>query len=271
VLVATPIGNLGDLSPRAAEELTQADTIACEDTRRTRALISHLGVGAGNRLLSVHDRNEAARAAEVLSRLEGGQRVVLVTDAGTPALSDPGQRLVVAAATAGHPVTVVPGPSAALAALVVSGLPTDRFCFEGFLPRKGRARSERLEALAAEPRTSVLFESPHRLAATIRELAARLGGDRRVVIGRELTKQFEEIWRGTLAEAVDHADATVAKGEHVIVLAGAPARRAPDETELERALRRLLEQGLDRRSAVAAVAASAGVPRRRVYDLATRL
>ena len=271
MLVATPIGNLADLSSRAAQELAEADTIACEDTRRTRALLSHLGVPGGSRLLSVHDRNEAARTGEVLARLRAGQRVALVTDAGTPALSDPGQRLVAAAAAAGHPVTIVPGPSAALAALVVSGLPTDRFCFEGFLPRKGRVRSERLEALARESRTSVLFESPHRLADTVGELAARLGADRRLVIARELTKQFEEIWRGTLAEAVQHVEAGTARGEHVLVLAGAPPAEVPGEAELEESLRRLLDQGLDRRSAVAAVAASAGVPRRRVYDLATRL
>ena len=271
MLVATPIGNLADLSPRAARELAEADTLACEDTRRTRALLSHLGVAAGGRLLSVHDRNEAARTAEVLARLGSGQRVALVTDAGTPALSDPGQRLVAAAAAAGHAVTIVPGPSAALAALVVSGLPTDRFCFEGFLPRKGRARAERLEALAREPRTSVLFESPRRLAETVGDLAARLGDARPLVIARELTKQFEEVWRGTLAEAVEHVEATAARGEHVLVLAGAPPEEAPGEEELEASLRRLLGQGLDRRSAVAAVAASSGVPRRRVYDLATRL
>ncbi|MDQ3898283.1 MAG: 16S rRNA (cytidine(1402)-2'-O)-methyltransferase, partial [Actinomycetota bacterium] len=159
VLVGTPIGNLGDLSPRAVEALTTADTIACEDTRRTRALLSHLGIPAGRRLLAVHDHNEAAAVGDVLARLDQGQRVVVVTDAGMPGISDPGERLVAAAAAAGHAVDVVPGPSALVAALVVSGLPTGRFVFEGFLPRKGSARAQRLAEVAADVRTTVLFEA----------------------------------------------------------------------------------------------------------------
>ena len=157
VLVGTPIGNLGDLSPRAVEALTTADTIACEDTRRTRALLSHLGVAGGRRLLAVHDHNEAAAVGDVLTRLDKGERVVVVTDAGMPGISDPGERLVAAAAAAGHRVEVVPGPSALLAALVVSGLSTSRFVFEGFLSRKGSARAQRLAELAGEARTVILF------------------------------------------------------------------------------------------------------------------
>ena len=196
VLVGTPIGNLGDLSPRAVEALTSADTIACEDTRRTRALLAHLGVPGGRRLLAVHDHNEAAAVRDVVDRLDEGERLVVVTDAGMPGISDPGERLVAAAAAAGHRVEVVPGPSALLAALVVSGLSTSRFVFEGFLPRKGSTRAQRLAELAGEARTVILFEAPHRVRQTVTDLAAAAGGLRRVVLVRELTKLHEEVWRG---------------------------------------------------------------------------
>ena len=204
VLVATPIGNLGDLAPRAVRELEVADVVACEDTRRTGRLLQHAGVRA-RKLMTVNDHTEAAAVADVLRRLEAGQRVAVVTDAGMPGISDPGERLVRAAAAAGHEVLVVPGPSAAIAALVASGLPTGRFVFEGFLPRKGSARTERVRSLATETRTVVLYEAPHRIARTLADLAAAFGGDRRVAVARELTKLHEEVWRGTLDSAVEWA------------------------------------------------------------------
>lgn len=271
VLVGTPIGNLGDMSPRAVDGLATADTIVCEDTRRSRALLSHLGVPGGRRLLAVHDHNEAASVGDVLARLDRGERVAVVTDAGMPGVSDPGERLVAAAAAAGHPVDVVPGPSALIAALVMSGLSTGRFCFEGFLPRKGGARSQRLAEVAAELRTVVLFEAPHRVRQTVSDLEAAAGGLRRVAVARELTKLHEEIWRGTLAGAVDHLAATDPRGEYVLVLDGAPPPDPPDETDVETALRDRLAAGADKKSAVANVAKALGVPKRVVYDVALRL
>ena len=271
VLVGTPIGNLGDLSPRAVEALTTADTIACEDTRRTRALLSHLGVPGGRRLLAVHDHNEAGAVGDVLTRLDNGERVVVVTDAGMPGISDPGERLVAAAAAAGHTVEVVPGPSALLAALVVSGLSTNRFVFEGFLPRKGSARSRRLAELAGEQRTVVMFEAPHRVRQTVAELAAAAGGLRRVALVRELTKLHEEVWRGTLEGALDHLSQKEPRGEYVIVLDGAPPPPPAGESDVEDALRERLDSGADKKVAIAEVASDLGVPKRLVYDIALRM
>ncbi|MEA2717172.1 MAG: rRNA (cytidine1402-2-O)-methyltransferase [Actinomycetota bacterium] len=271
VLVGTPIGNLGDLSPRAVEALRTADVIACEDTRRTRQLLTAAGVPSGGRLLAVHDHNEASQVGGLLERLERGQRVAVVTDAGMPGISDPGERLVAAAAAAGHRVEVVPGPSAAVAALVVSGLPTGRSCFEGFLPRKGADRARRLAELAAERRTTVLFESPRRVRATVADLARAVGGERRVAVARELTKRFEEVWRGTLAEAVDHLAEREPLGEYVLVVDGAPARPPATGSEVEDALRVRLAAGVPTRDAVAEVAAELEVPKRQVYDAALRL
>lgn len=271
VLVATPIGNLGDLPPRAVRELADAGTIACEDTRRTRQLLTHAGIPGGGRLISVNDHNEAAQIRTVLTRLDAGQKVAVVSDAGMPAISDPGQRLVAAVVAAGHRVEVVPGPSAALAALVVSGLPTTRFCFEGFLPRKGRARSDHLAELAAERRTMVLFEAPHRVRQTVADLAEVLGPQRLVAVARELTKAFEEVWRGALAQAVEHLDAVAPRGEYVLVVAGAPLPEAPTDDAVEDALRSRLDAGADKRSAIAEVASELGVPKRQVYEAATRL
>jgi 16S rRNA (cytidine1402-2'-O)-methyltransferase len=268
VLVGTPIGNLGDISPRAVEALATAQTIACEDTRRTRALLSHLGVPGGRRLIAVHDHNEAAAVRDVVARLDKGESVVVVTDAGMPGISDPGERLVAAAAAAGHAVEVIPGPSAVVAALVASGLPTSRFCFEGFLPRKGSARSQRLRELAGESRTTVLYEAPHRVRQTVADLAAAAGGLRRVALARELTKLHEEVWRGTLAGAVDHLSAKEPRGEYVIVLDGAPPPEPAGETDVEAALRARLDAGSDKRSAIAEVAATLGVPKRVVYHVA---
>ncbi|MGA2837144.1 MAG: 16S rRNA (cytidine(1402)-2'-O)-methyltransferase [Acidimicrobiales bacterium] len=271
VVVGTPIGNLDDLSPRAVDALASADVIYCEDTRHSRKLLSHAGI-SGVPLRSLHEYNEVDRADEVVAAVAAGRTAALVSDAGMPAVSDPGARVVAAVAGAGLAVTVVPGPSAVLAALVGSGLPTDRFCFEGFLPRSGRERAERLAAVAVEPRTSVLFEAPVRTAATLRDLAAACGGDRPVAVARELTKLHEEIWRGTLASAVEWAGEGV-RGEVVLVLGGAPepAERAVDDGVLSRAVAERLAAGARTRGAVDATAAEYGVPRRRVYDLALRV
>lgn len=267
VLVATPIGNLGDLSPRAAAELARADVVCCEDTRRTGRLLQHAGVTA-RRLLTVNDHTEAARIREVLVLLARGERVAVVTDAGTPGISDPGERLVRAVSEAGFAVEVVPGPSALVAGLVASGLPTGRFVFEGFLPRKGSNRAERLDALVGEARTIVIYEAPHRVARTLADLAGALGGSRRVAVGRELTKLHEEVWRGTLDEAVAWAGVQP-RGELVLVVDGAPPTEA-DEADLQEAVRKLLALGAPVREAAQEVAHRFGVPKRRVYELALK-
>lgn len=272
VVIGTPIGNLADLAPRASEALAGADVVACEDTRRTRALLSAAGIPlTGRRLLAVHEHNEAERAGHIVGLVGGGQRVALVTDAGMPAISDPGERVVAAVAAAGLPVEVVPGPSALLAALVASGLPSARFVFEGFLPRKGAARRRRLEELAAERRTVVLYEAPHRVAAALGDLLAACGPGRPVAVARELTKVHEEVWRGTLEEAAARLGAGPARGEFVIVLGGAPERPPPSDDEVERALGVRLGTGADRRAAVTAVALELEVPKRRVYEAVLRL
>jgi 16S rRNA (cytidine1402-2'-O)-methyltransferase len=270
VLVGTPIGNLGDLSPRAVEALAAADAVACEDTRRTGRLLQHAGVRAPA-LLVVNDHTEADQVDAIMRRLEAGQRVAVVTDGGMPGISDPGERLVRAALDAGHRVELVPGPSAAIAALVASGLPAGRFVFEGFLPRKGSGRTERLAALATEPRTVVLYEAPHRLARTLADLAAALGGERRVAVARELTKLHEELWRGTLDGAVGWVAANEPRGELALVLAGADPRAVADDDAVDDALRARLGAGDSLRDAVAAVAEGLDVPRRRAYERALRL
>ncbi len=267
VLVATPIGNLGDLAPRAVEVLANADVVYCEDTRRTRVLLTASGVSAGGRLRSLHGHNEAALVDAVLDNVEGGAVVAVVTDAGTPAISDPGARLVEAAAARGLEVTVVPGPSAALAALVVSGLATDRFCMEGFLPRKGAERRRRLAALADEERTAVVFEAPTRLAATLGDLVRALG-DRPVAVVRELTKIHEEVWRGTLAEAEARFAEAPVRGEVVVVLGGAAPAAPPTDAQVAAAVADRLAAGDGVREAADVVAAELGVPRRRAYGAA---
>ncbi len=265
MLVATPIGNLGDISARAVEELERADLVCCEDTRRTGRLLSHLAVGS--RMLRTDDHTEVRVAAEVISVLESGRRVVLVSDAGTPGVSDPGQRLVDLVIGAGHLVTVVPGPSAVLAALVASGLPTSRFVFEGFLDRRGAGRREQLADIALQPRTTIVFESPNRTAATLRDLVGVCGPGRSAVVARELTKLHEEFVRGTLSELVSWAEAGV-RGEVVIVISGAPPRTAVTDVEILDAVRAEMASGVSRRDAVAEVAAALGAARRRVYELA---
>ncbi|MGH9017506.1 MAG: 16S rRNA (cytidine(1402)-2'-O)-methyltransferase [Acidimicrobiales bacterium] len=269
--MATPIGNLGDLSPRAVDALRTADLICCEDTRRTRALLTHAGI-TGKKLLSVHARNEEHRIPSLLAAAAAGATVVVVSDAGTPAISDPGAKVVAAAVAAGVAVSTVPGPSAAVAALVVSGLPTARFCFEGFLARRGGDRRRRLEAIAVEERTTVLYEAPSRVAATLADLAAACGPQRAVVVARELTKLHEELWRGTLDEAATAFVDRAVKGEVVLVVAGSAAAAAPvDDAAVVGALRRAVEGGASWRDAAAAVAADLGVARREVYDRALAL
>jgi 16S rRNA (cytidine1402-2'-O)-methyltransferase len=270
VLVGTPIGNLADLSPRAVEALRSADAICCEDTRRTGRLLQHAGVER-RPLVVVNDHTEAAAVRGVLERLDRGERVVVVTDAGMPGIADPGERLVQAALRKGHPIEVVPGPSAAVTAIVASGLSTGRFAFEGFLPRRGSGRTERLAEVAAERRTVVLYEAPHRLARTLADLAGACGPGRRVAIGRELTKLHEETWRGTLGGAVEWAGAHPPRGELVVVLDGAPRPDPAGDEELEEAVRARLAAGDSAKDAAAQVAAVLGVPRRRAYDVAVRL
>lgn len=270
VLVATPIGNLGDVSERMVGALRDADLIAAEDTRRTRALLSHLGIPAAGRLRSMHAHNEEMVAREIVDEAERGARVVYVTDAGMPGISDPGERLVRVASGAGVPVEVVPGPNAALTALVLSGLPAERFVFEGFLPRKGRARAERLDALAAEHRTSILYESPNRVVALVGDLAAELGSDRRVTLVRELTKVHEEVWRGTVGEAVEHLAGREPRGEYVVVVEGAPPVEVP-ESDVRDAVAAALDRGATGRDAADEVATSLGVPRNLAYRIATEL
>ena len=267
ILVGTPIGNLEDLSPRAVRTLAEADVVVCEDTRRTGRLLQAAGISA-RKLLAVHDHNEEAQIAPILERLAAGQVVAVVSDAGMPGISDPGELLVRAAAAAGYEVQVVPGPVAAITGLVASGLPAGRFVFEGFLPRSGSGRTERLAALAGERRTILLYEAPHRVARTLSDLAGALGGTRRVALARELTKLHEETWRGTLDESVARCAEVEPRGEYVVVLDGADAPPDATDAELAAAVARLLADGLSTRDAAAEVAATYNVPRRRVYDLA---
>ncbi|MEM9467457.1 MAG: 16S rRNA (cytidine(1402)-2'-O)-methyltransferase [Actinomycetota bacterium] len=268
-LVATPIGNLGDLAPRAVEAFASADLVCCEDTRRTGSLLKHVGVHVAE-LRRLDDHTEFEAIPQILSRLGAGEQVVLVSDAGTPGISDPGERLVAAAIEAGFTVTTVPGPVAAVAALVASGLPSGRFVFEGFLARKGRERAAQLAAIGAESRTTVLYESPNRLGATLGALAEVCGPQRRAVVGRELTKLHEELRRGTLAELAEWAAAGV-KGEIVVVVAGADAVAEIDDEGLVARLRELLADGASRRDAIDRVTAETGTRRGRVYDLALGL
>jgi 16S rRNA (cytidine1402-2'-O)-methyltransferase len=266
VLAATPIGQPADASPRLREELAGADLIAAEDTRRLARLAGELGVQVTGRVTSYFDGNEAGRTPGLLERLRAGDRVVLVTDAGMPSVSDPGYRLVTAAVDAGVRVTAVPGPSAVLTALAVSGLPVDRFCFEGFLPRKSGERARRLESLAEEQRTLVFFEAPHRTAAALRAMAEAFGDDRAAAVCRELTKTHEEVRRGGLAELAEWAEPGV-RGEVTVVVTGAtPAATARDVVSLRTAVEAAEAAGSSRKDAIRAVAGRVGVPKRSVYD-----
>jgi 16S rRNA (cytidine1402-2'-O)-methyltransferase len=267
ILAGTPIGDVADASPRLAAVLAEADVIAAEDTRRLKRLTSELGVTPAGRVVSFFEGNERQRTGELVEALTSGQTVVVVTDAGMPSVSDPGYRLVAAAVEAGVAVTAVPGPSAVLTALAVSGLPVDRFCFEGFLPRKAGERSRVLAELSTERRTMVFFEAPHRLAASLAAIAEAFGADRRTVVCRELTKTYEEVRRGGAAELAEWAAAGV-RGEITIVVAGAqPA--AADSWTPERLAAEVAadeEAGTPRKEAIAGVARRLGVPKRTVYD-----
>ncbi|ONK13742.1 Ribosomal RNA small subunit methyltransferase I [Streptomyces sp. MP131-18] len=266
VLAGTPIGDLADAPPRLGAELLAADVVAAEDTRRLRRLAQGLGVRVAGRVVSYFEGNEAARTPELAEELAQGARVLLVTDAGMPSVSDPGYRLVAAAVAGGARVTVVPGPSAVLTALAVSGLPVDRFCFEGFLPRKAGERAARLAEAADERRTLVYFEAPHRLAASLSAMADVFGPDRRAAVCRELTKTYEEVRRGPLADLAAWADEGV-RGEITVVVEGAAPAAAPaDPAALARLVAEREAAGQHRKEAIAEVARAAGVPKREVFD-----
>ncbi|MGW6912830.1 16S rRNA (cytidine(1402)-2'-O)-methyltransferase [Kitasatospora sp. NPDC054939] len=267
VLAGTPIGDVSDAPPRLLTELSGADVIAAEDTRRLRRLTQALGVTPAGRVLSYFEGNEVGRTPELVEALLGGARVLLVTDAGMPSVSDPGYRLVAAAVEAGIKVTAVPGPSAVLTALALSGLPVDRFTFEGFLPRKTGDRARQLASIAAEPRTMVFFEAPHRIAEALAAMAVAFGAERPAAVCRELTKTYEEVKRGPIGELAAWAAEGV-KGEITVVVAGAPPA-APQEltpAELARLVAVREEAGERRKEAIAAVAAELSLPKREVFD-----
>jgi 16S rRNA (cytidine1402-2'-O)-methyltransferase len=270
VLVSTPIGNLGDLPPRAVEALRTAALICCEDTRRTGKLLQHAGI-SGVRMAVANEHTERDRVEQVLRLLEAGSDVAFVSDAGTPGISDPGERLVRAVIDHGHRVSAVPGPAALVMALVISGFDTTRFAFEGFVPRSGSDRGRRLADVAAERRTTILYEAPHRVARTVTDLATHCGRDRRIVLARELTKLHEEVWRGTLGEAAAHLAEREPRGEYVLVLEAAPADGPADDDAITSALVTAMAGGDSRKAAIATVTAALGVSKRRVFDIATSL
>lgn len=269
VLAGTPLGRPEDASPRLRDALAGADVIAAEDTRRFRRLAADLDVAVSGSLVSYYEAVERARIPGLLERMQEGQTVVLVTDAGMPSVSDPGYRLVAATADAGLPITCVPGPSAVITALALSGLPSDRFCFEGFLPRKNGERARALADLATERRTMVFFESVHRIGDALAALGRAFGPDRPAALCRELTKTYEQVIRGTLADLVTAADGGL-RGEITLVVGGAPviAQAPPDEAELAGLVQELVTAGRTRRDAVDEIAARLGLPRRAVYAAA---
>ena len=266
VLAATPIGNTGDASARLVELLATADIVAAEDTRRLHRLVQNLGVTVAGRVISYHEHNEAAKTAELLEAVKSGKTMVMVTDAGMPSVSDPGFRLVEGAVAAGLTVTAAPGPSAVLTALALSGLPTDRFCFEGFLPRKAGERASRLADLAAERRTMVFFEAPHRLEVMLRALRERFGAERRIAVCRELTKTYEEVIRGTVGELLLWAEENEVRGEIAVVLGGAPEQAPGTPEDHVAAVNLLVSQGIRLKEAVAAVAEDVRVSKRELYS-----
>jgi 16S rRNA (cytidine1402-2'-O)-methyltransferase len=270
-VIATPIGNLGDLSPRAREVLARADLIAAEDTRHTAQLLA--AVGVSRPLCSLHQHNEAKRVPELLQRLQSGECIALVSDAGTPLLSDPGFLLVRAAAAAGVEVRAVPGPSAITAALSIAGIATDRFVFEGFLPAKAGERRQRLQSLVHEPRTMVFFEAPHRIADCLADLAANFGSERPAVLARELSKAFESAYRGSLAELAARAtrDGDMARGEIVLVVEGAPMAAGTGDAELMQRALTLLCPELPPARAAGIAARLSGMPREVAYAAARAL
>ena len=272
MLVGAPLGNIGDASARLREVLASADVIAAEDTRRLARLARDLGVTVTGRVVSYFEGNDERRTPELVEALAGGAVVAVVTDGGMPSVSDPGYRLVKAALDAGFAVTAAPGPSAVTTALALSGLPSDRFVFEGFLPRTGSHRRSRLRELAAEPRTLVLFEAPHRIAGALADLAATFGADRPAAVCRELTKTYEEIRRGPLGELATWAEEGELRGEITVVVGGAPARPAerPGDDELRSAVAEREAAGESRRDAIQAVADGYGLKKRDVYALVHR-
>ena len=270
VLVATPIGNLGDISQRAIEALKAADIICCEDTRHSGKLLAHFGV-TGKKLVVINEHTEYDAREEIVSLVASGSNVALITDAGTPGISDPGERLVVAVINAGGVVTAVPGASALTMALVISGLPTSRFVFEGFLPRSGAERTERLAMATTESRTTVFYEAPHRIVKTLSDLTTACGAMRGVVLARELTKLHEEIWRGTLQDANMLVAKTEPRGEYVIILEPAKPPAPPTDEELLAAIRAEIAKGVSRKDSAARVSARFGVAKRTVYELALQV
>lgn len=267
-VVGTPIGNLGDMTFRAVETLRGADLIAAEDTRHTGRLLQHFGIATPQ--TSYHHHNWRQRVPELVAKLHQGQAIALVSDAGMPGISDPGFELVAACVAAGVPVVPIPGVTAAVTALCVSGLNPQPFSFEGFLPARGRDRREQIQRLAQDDRTLILYEAPHRLLTTLGDLAQALGPERPVVLGRELTKQYEELWRGTLATAIAHYQAQPPRGEFTLVIGPAPPAVAPcrSEGELRDRLQALLDQGLSRSQASRTLAQETALPRRDLYRLA---
>lgn len=270
VLVATPIGNLSDITARAVDSLREADVICCEDTRHSSKLLQRIGV-ADKPLVVVNEHTEHDSRERIVAMVAAGQTVALITDAGSPGVSDPGERIVRAIIDANLTVTATPGPSAVVMAVTLSGLPSGRFVFEGFLPRAGAERKERLEAVANESRTVVLYEAPHRLHKTLGDLETMCGAERRIAIAAELTKVHEEVWRGTLHDAVKrHADGEP-RGEFVLVLAGAAPAAPPTDEELIAALRTEIDSGVSRKDAASRVSARFGVSKRHVYELTLTL
>jgi 16S rRNA (cytidine1402-2'-O)-methyltransferase len=270
VLAATPIGDVADAPPRLLRLLATADVVAAEDTRRLRRLCAAAGVAPSGRVVSYHEHNETTRAADLVTAALAGGTVLVVTDAGMPSVSDPGLRVVRAAVEAGVRVTAVPGPSAVLTALALSGLATDRFCFEGFAPRRPAERRRALAALAAEPRTTIYFEAPHRLAATLADMARIFGPDRQAAVCRELTKTYEEVLRRPLGDLAVWAAGHEVLGEVTLVVAGAPPSSPDDVPALVVRVRDLVAAGTRLKDAVAQVAAGSGVAKRALYEAAVR-
>lgn len=268
ILGGTPIGNLADASDRLRTELATADLIAVEDTRKLRTLASGLGVRTRGRVIVNHDHNEDERSATIVQAVQDGQRVLLLSDAGMPTISDPGYVAAAAVAEADLPVTVVPGPSAALTALALSGLPTGRFTFEGFLARKGSERTRRLASLAGEERTMIFYESPHRTAATLADFVQTFGAERRGTVSRELTKLHEEVRRGTLAELAEWAASERIRGEIVIIVEGAQTPETPEAQDIVQLVLDRVAGGERLKSACAAVAAETGTSKRDLYEAA---
>ena len=269
-LVPTPIGNLGDISLRCRETLENADFIAAEDTRVTLKLLKHLG--SKKNLVSYYEHNKATQGSRIVERILAGETCALVSDAGSPAISDPGEDLVKQCAAAGIPVCAIPGPCAAITALSISGQATGRFCFEGFLSTAKKSRREHLDALRKEQRTMIFYEAPHKLLTTLTDLREVFGGDRPISLCRELTKLHEEVVRTTLAEAVTRYTETPPKGEFVLIVAGAPAEQqeAPSETDAAARVSQLMAEGVSRKDAVKQAAKELGLPKNVVYDIALK-